>query len=418
MQYGGLWLPSAALSPRARYDGYGEVDVGIGDPGDHLARSSRRQRFERDKGNVWRTVTQDAFGDHRSACVTYEPDGIFPLGRAQRAQAHGVRLGPQTPGWARRPRSSTPTGSPRSGCTMGSAASPRRSGRTAPRRRPRSPAPRTAARKATGGTLKVTTQDSNGPSDHHHARRPGAAAQDGDDLRRHGDLRSNGVQVGTHAGAGHAVRPLRQADPRDRAVDGRRFAARQIRRRLCVRRRRPRHEPHGAVGPRHDLRLREQRHHGKARLAGPHVDPGGRAGQGRPGPRQDRRPDRDDVRALRRGLGGHPPPDGDHVHHPRRLRPHGLRARPGSRRDLHELRRLRRGAHRRRRRRAALRVRLRHPRACPPARRRGERRDGVHRLELRHRRARHRPPRRRDEPRRGTSTATPTIRSRDRRRTR
>ena len=38
------------------------------------------------------TVTQDAFGDYRSACVTYEPDGIFPCA-TRNALGHTAYVG-------------------------------------------------------------------------------------------------------------------------------------------------------------------------------------------------------------------------------------------------------------------------------------------------------------------------------------
>ncbi len=74
------------------FNAYGEVDaVSIGDPADPGTQLS--QGFEHDAwGNVWRTVTQDAFGDHRSACVTYEPDGIFPWA-ARNALGHTAYVG-------------------------------------------------------------------------------------------------------------------------------------------------------------------------------------------------------------------------------------------------------------------------------------------------------------------------------------
>ncbi len=60
------------------FNAYGEVDnSSTGDPTDPGTLLS--VLYDRDAwGNVWRTRAEDGSGHHRQACVTYEPDGIFP----------------------------------------------------------------------------------------------------------------------------------------------------------------------------------------------------------------------------------------------------------------------------------------------------------------------------------------------------
>ena len=60
------------------YNTRGEVDTeNRGDPGD--PETTRNTTFTRDSfGNLTLVTANDAFGNHRSACITYEKEGIFP----------------------------------------------------------------------------------------------------------------------------------------------------------------------------------------------------------------------------------------------------------------------------------------------------------------------------------------------------
>ncbi len=362
-------LPAMQCRTTSRtFNGYGEVaSVESGDPTDpetQLSTTYYRDGF----GNVTLTTAYDQAGHSRSACTSYEPEGIFPYATVNPA-GHtsrfafdsdlGVLTGTVDPnglvthyrhdGFGRSTEVDNPDGSSTT---------------------------RSFERKKNGGpsgdwwAVEVETLRRRAVG-HQAARQPGPPRPCLGARRRHGELRRlQQVRARAPAGAGDHVRPFRAPDAGHGALDGGRCRGRQGCRHLPLRRDRAGDEARGALGAQDDVRLPGQRllRHG---LAGHGHARGRRARAHGRDHRQGEGHGQDRVRPVQPALQGQALRRRDDHHAPRRVRPGDPGGRPRPRHDDHTLRRLRRGAHGRRRVGAPLRVHVRRHRAAGRARRLG-----------------------------------------------
>ncbi len=343
------------------FDAFGDVQVSsVGDPADPGTQLS--VEYDRDAlGLVTRTIAADAFGHARQACVTYEPEGVFPWavrnGLQQTAYVgFDAGLGVKT-------TLVDPNGLRTQWAVDGF-------GRVAEEVRPDTTWTWSLLDRVKGGgpsgtwwNLQVTTVEQAGAFTTTTLDGQGRAVKTMTTTAATPSCGATLCASGLTMEQDRQYDSVRPADAGDGAVDARGLAARHVCGYVRVRCRGARHQAHRALGATDDVRLCGQRHHGDG-LAGEHDDGGRRARQDGHGHGQERRHHGHGVWAVQRPVGGDAAGQRDDLDDAGCVRPDGLRARSRSRGHLDELRWLWGGALGRRRAGAALRLHLRCARAA------------------------------------------------------